>query len=48
MHLFHKNNQLVLLENSKIGNDIMLSIDIDLQLKINEIIKKNIDLASTL
>lgn len=47
-YLVDKNNQLVLLENSKIGNDIMLSIDIDLQLKINEIIKKNIDLASTL
>lgn len=47
-YLVDKNNQLVLLENSKIGNDIMLSIDIDLQLKINEIIKKNIDLAGTL
>lgn len=47
-YLVDKNNQLVLLENSKIGNDIMLSIDIDLQLKINEIIKKNIDLANTL
>ena len=47
-YLVDKNNQLVLLENSKIGNDIMLSIDIDLQLEINKIIKKNIDLASTL
>lgn len=39
-------NSLTLIKEAKQGNDIVLSIDIDLQLKINDIIKKNIDKAS--
>lgn len=44
----NKDNTLKLIENSRQGNDIVLSIDIDLQLKINEIIKKHLELAKTL
>lgn len=47
-YLVNDDNTLKLLKSSKQGNDIVLSIDIDLQLKINEIIKKNLDLAETL
>lgn len=36
-------NTLALLEEAKQGHDIYLSIDIDLQMQINEIIKKYID-----
>lgn len=39
-------NTLTLIKEAKQGNDIILSIDIDLQLKINEIIKKHIDTAN--
>ena len=39
----NKDNTLTLIEKEKQGNDIILTIDIDLQLKINEIIKKNIE-----
>ena len=39
----NKDNTLTLIEKEKQGNDIILTIDIELQLKINEIIKKNIE-----
>lgn len=39
----NSDNTLSLLEEAKQGNDIYLTIDIDLQLKINEIMKKYID-----
>lgn len=41
-------NSLTLLTEAVPGNDIYLSIDIDLQLKINEIIKENLDKASSM
>lgn len=41
-------NSLTLLSESKQGNDIYLSIDIELQLKINEIIKENLIKAESL
>lgn len=44
----NEDNTLTLIEPSKQGNDIVLSIDIDLQLKINEIIKKNLILSDSL
>ena len=44
-YILNKDNTLTLLSNATRGNDIVLSIDIDLQLKINEIIKKNLDQA---
>lgn len=42
----NEDNTLTLVQEAKVGNDIVLSIDIDLQLKINDIIKNNIDKAS--
>lgn len=47
-YLVNKDNTLTLLSPSKQGNDIILSIDIDLQLQIEEILKKNISLAESL
>ncbi|MGN1337628.1 MAG: penicillin-binding transpeptidase domain-containing protein [Candidatus Coprovivens sp.] len=44
----NEDNTLTLLTPSTPGNDIILSIDIEKQLAINDIIKKNLDLASTL
>ena len=44
----NQDNSLTLIEESKQGNDIYLSIDIDLQLKINEIIKENLTKAKSL
>lgn len=44
----NEDNTLTLLTPSSPGNDIILSIDIEKQLAINDIIKKNLDLASTL
>lgn len=41
-------NSLTLLAEAIPGNDIYLSIDIDLQLKINEVIKENLIKASTM
>ncbi len=38
-YLVNDDNTLTLISSSKQGNDLVLSIDIDLQLKINEIIK---------
>ena len=45
-YLVNDDKTLTLLSNSKQGNDIVLSIDIDLQLKINDIVKSNMDKAS--
>ncbi len=42
-YLVNKDNSLTLLSSEKQGNDIYLSIDIDLQLDINNILKKNIN-----
>ena len=39
-YLVNDDNTLTLISSSKQGNDLVLSIDIDLQLQINEIIKK--------
>ncbi|MGN1371133.1 MAG: penicillin-binding transpeptidase domain-containing protein [Candidatus Coprovivens sp.] len=47
-YLVNSDNSLTLLEESIKGNDIYLSIDIELQLKINEIIKDNINKSSNL
>lgn len=47
-YLVNSDNSLSLLEESIPGNDIYLSIDIDLQLKINEIIKNNLTKAEDL
>ncbi len=44
-YLVNDDNSLTLLSEAKPGNDIVLSIDIDLQLKINDIIKKYLDSA---
>lgn len=44
----NEDNTLTLLTPSSPGNDIILSIDIEKQLAINDVIKKNLDLASTL
>ncbi len=44
----NKDNSLSLLSEAIPGNDIYLSIDIDLQQKINEIIKENLNKASTM
>lgn len=47
-YLVNDDNSLTLIKESVQGNDIYLSIDIELQEKINEIIKKNINKASSL
>lgn len=47
-YIVNEDNSLTLISESKQGNDIYLSIDIDLQLKINEIIKKNLNKSSKL
>lgn len=47
-YLVNEDNSLTLVSNSKPGNDIYLSIDIELQLQINEILKKNLNKASNL
>ena len=47
-YLVNSDNSLTLIEESVQGNDIYLSIDIDLQLKINDIIKENIDKSESL
>ena len=47
-YLVNEDNSLTLISNSKPGNDIYLSIDIELQLHINEILKKNLNKASNL
>ena len=47
-YLVNEDNSLTLISNSKPGNDIYLSIDIELQLQINEILKKNLNKASSL
>ncbi len=41
-------NTLVLLSEAQAGSDIFLSIDIDLQLQVNEVIKKNLTRATTM
>lgn len=43
-----ENNNLKLIKNAKKGNDLVLEIDIDLQLKTEEIIKKQIEAAKKL
>jgi len=40
-----ENNNLVLVSESKRGNDLVLNIDIDIQLEVEEIIKKQIEKA---
>lgn len=47
-YLINEDNSLTKIKDSVQGNDIYLSIDIDIQLKINEIIKRNIDKAEKL
>lgn len=47
-YLVNPDNSLTLLEKSIQGNDIYLSIDIELQLKINDVIKENLDKAEKL
>ena len=47
-YIINKDNSLTQIKEALPGNDIYLSIDIDIQLKINEIIKKNIDKAENL
>ena len=47
-YLVNEDNSLTLISNSKPGNDIYLSIDIELQLQINEILKNNLNKASNL
>ena len=42
-YIINEDNSLTKIKESIPGNDIYLSIDIDLQLKINKIIKSNID-----
>ena len=42
-YIINEDNSLTKIKDSSPGNDIYLSIDIDLQLKINEVIKDNID-----
>ena len=44
----NEDNSLTKIKDSSPGSDIYLSIDIDLQLKINDIIKENIDKAEKL
>ena len=48
VYKLNKDNTLTLIKEAKQGNDIVLSIDIDLQLKINDIIKQYIDKSSTM
>lgn len=48
LYKVNDDNTLSLVKNSRNGNDLVLTIDIDLQLKINEIIKNNIALSKTL
>jgi len=43
-----ENNTLKMVSNAKKGNDLVLEIDIDLQLKVEEIIKKQINAAKKL
>ena len=45
-YLVNDDNTLTLISSSKQGNDLVLSIDIDLQLQINEIIKKYLSKSS--
>ncbi len=47
-YLVNSDNSITLIEDSVQGNDIYLSIDIDLQLKINNIIKDNLKKAEKL
>lgn len=47
-YLVNQDNSLTLIKDSIQGSDIYLSIDIDLQLKINEIIKENLNKAESL
>lgn len=47
-YLINEDNSLTKIKDSSPGSDIYLSIDIDLQLKINDIIKENIDKAEKL
>ena len=47
-YLVNSDNSLTLIKDSVQGNDIYLSIDIDLQLKINDIIKENLTKAESL
>ena len=47
-YLVNSDNSLTLIKESVQGNDIYLSIDIDLQLKINDIIKENLTKAESL
>lgn len=47
-YLVNSDNSLTLIKDSVQGNDIYLSIDIDLQLKINDIIKKNLTKSESL
>lgn len=44
-YVINNDNSLTMVKESVQGNDVYLTIDIDLQLKINDIIKKNIDKA---
>lgn len=48
MYKVNDDNTLTLINEAIPGNDIYLSIDIDIQLKINEIIKKNLEKAEKL
>lgn len=47
-YIINEDNSLTKIKEAIPGNDIYLSIDIDIQLKINEIIKENIDKAENL
>lgn len=47
-YLVNSDNSLTLIKDSVQGNDIYLSIDIDLQLKINDIIKENLTKSESL
>lgn len=47
-YIINEDNSLTKIKDSVPGNDIYLSIDIDIQLKINEIIKNNMDKSKNL
>lgn len=46
-YLVNDDNSLTLIEKEKIGNDLYLAIDISIQLKIEEIIEKNLKKSKT-
>ena len=47
-YYINEDNSLTKIKDSVPGNDIYLSIDVDLQLKINDILKENLNKAETL